>query len=1175
MLSAEPGGPFRDVAVVIPAYRPDRTLTGIVLELAEAGFRTIVVVDDGSEPSHGPVFDSVAQVAGVRVIRHAVNLGKGAALKSGINLALCDSPALLGVVTVDADGQHKTADVVRVAASLQRHPDSLILGARAFEGRVPLRSRLGNSVTQQVVHLLVGEKLRDTQTGLRAIPARFAASLLGLASNGYDFELDMLVEARRNSVAIVEQQIETVYEPGNKSSHFNPLVDSMKVYFVLVRFCSVSLATALLDNLAFYIAWRHGAGVLGAQVAGRSMAVLFNYLMVRWAVFRARDSHSTAFPRYLALVLASGAASYAGITLLMDATHLPVLWLKIGVESLLFFVNFAVERDWVFTRAHGQAAEASGEPSPLARPLLWAALLVPLVLEMVCFRSGHLLSQPTWEPAGLRRFEHYTVAFTAVALVFAVLRRRYFLPVCIAAILICSTWAVGPMAVGAVVLLVFSATVLGRLVFGETVEARLAFLAGLALWILAISLTARLPIHYPATYLAALALPIAVGYRRSWRLALEWLDCLRPGRSWTVPEYAALAALAFIAGAHWLIVLKPEVSTDGLDMHMAVAAGMAMHHAFTVDFHKFVWALMPMGADWCYGVVWMLGGEYAARLLNFALLVSIGVLLFRAARQFVSAAVATLLTALFMSTPLVQLVTGSMFVENFVAAMTLAGVAALWRFHETRSARYLFLTALLLGASVALKLGALPLVLFALPFLGTAIAKAWRRMGPGAPWLVPLAVLILLAVAAVPYANAWVRSGNPVFPFANERFHSPYIGNDVNDTRFQQPLTWRTPARLTFDTHLYYEGQDGSFGFQYLLLLPLTLACLIPLRSFAGRSAAIIGVGGAIVIAATTPNGRYLYPLLPFLTVGAASALGWLRTGYRSIFAAALAAAVFAGLWNIYFLPSAGWYHRDFYSSPIFSAEGREDYLREHGPVREIVAYLNRRDRTEPVAFADGSEIAGLIAPAYTMEWHDYQFFKQVWACTRPVELYRLLQRLGVRHVVVNMRNTARPASFTALLSACGQTEYFINGCADVTLRPNCESLLAAPVGALGPGVYDEMEPHIIFNGVWTHDSRFPATYRGTITYAQLAGSEARFAMVGTGFRYVYTRAGNRGEADILVDGHLRTTVDLYSPAVQWQAKTTIADLSPGHHDVIIRVAHRKNARASGYFIDLDAIEVF
>jgi glycosyltransferase involved in cell wall biosynthesis len=201
------------------------------------------------------VFHSVAEVAGVRVIRHAANLGKGAALKTGIESALRDCPALLGIVTMDADGQHRTADVVRIAAMLQEHPDSLILGARAFEGLVPLRSRLGNSVMRHLVRLMVGERLRDTQTGLRAIPARFATSLLELACKGYDFELDMIMEARRNSVAIVEERIETVYEPGNKSSHFNPLVDSAKVYFVLARFCSISLVTAILGNLAFLVAW--------------------------------------------------------------------------------------------------------------------------------------------------------------------------------------------------------------------------------------------------------------------------------------------------------------------------------------------------------------------------------------------------------------------------------------------------------------------------------------------------------------------------------------------------------------------------------------------------------------------------------------------------------------------------------------------------------------------------------------------------------------------------------------------------------------------------------------------------------------------------------------------------------------------------------------------------------
>ena len=165
---------------------------------------------------------------------------------------------------------------------------------------------------------------------------------------------------------------------------------------------------------------------------------------------------------------------------------------------------------------------------------------------------------------------------------------------------------------------------------------------------LVIFLTARLPIHYPASYLFALALPIAAGYRHSLRLIRDWLDCLRPRRHATVFEHVGLAVLIFLAGALWLIVLKPEVSTDGLDTHMAVAANMAMHHAFTVDFREFVWALMPLGADWCYSVVWMLGGEYASRLLNFALLLSTLMLLFRAARRFVPVGLATFLTALFL-----------------------------------------------------------------------------------------------------------------------------------------------------------------------------------------------------------------------------------------------------------------------------------------------------------------------------------------------------------------------------------------------------------------------------------------------------------------------------------------------------------------------------------------------
>jgi hypothetical protein len=92
---------------------------------------------------------------------------------------------------------------------------------------------------------------------------------------------------------------------------------------------------------------------------------------------------------------------------------------------------------------------------------------------------------------------------------------------------------------------------------------------------------------------------------------------------------------------------------------------------FTYQPSRILWSVMPMGADWCYTMVYLLGGEYAARLLNFAMLLLVEALLYRAVRRWVSPAIAFVILALFASTSMVQLVTGSMFVENFLAAMVL------------------------------------------------------------------------------------------------------------------------------------------------------------------------------------------------------------------------------------------------------------------------------------------------------------------------------------------------------------------------------------------------------------------------------------------------------------------------------------------------------------------------
>jgi hypothetical protein len=207
----------------------------------------------------------------------------------------------------------------------------LVLGCRHFDSSVPLRSLIGNKLTRLVLRGLTGQNLSDTQTGLRGIPMAFLPSLLRLEPNGYDFELEMLLVARREKRLILEVPIRTIYLDSNRASHFNPLIDSTRVYFVFVRFCAVSVLTALLDNFAL--------------IAG-----LFNYTSNKIAAFRSRAPMRVSLPRYCIVVAASGTVSFALITVLVKMAGMAVMPAKLLTEMLLFFANFAVLRDYVFLR---------------------------------------------------------------------------------------------------------------------------------------------------------------------------------------------------------------------------------------------------------------------------------------------------------------------------------------------------------------------------------------------------------------------------------------------------------------------------------------------------------------------------------------------------------------------------------------------------------------------------------------------------------------------------------------------------------------------------------------------------------------------------------------------------------------------------------------------------------
>lgn len=224
-----------NVVVLIPSYNPDEKLPLLIAELREV-FSHVVVVDDGSTTGLS-VFDMIrSEGGGVEVVVHPRNRGKGAALKTGFRWIQSHYPEIDGIVTADSDGQHRPNDIEKIAKALLSPQSGIVLGVRAFTGEVPLRSRLGNGATRLLFRLLTGVPISDTQTGLRGIPLKMIPRLLEIPGDRYEYEMRMLADCKFHSDKPVQVSIETVYVKGNASSHFRPIVDSVKIWSALIRY---------------------------------------------------------------------------------------------------------------------------------------------------------------------------------------------------------------------------------------------------------------------------------------------------------------------------------------------------------------------------------------------------------------------------------------------------------------------------------------------------------------------------------------------------------------------------------------------------------------------------------------------------------------------------------------------------------------------------------------------------------------------------------------------------------------------------------------------------------------------------------------------------------------------------------------------------------------------------
>lgn len=346
---------MNNITAIIPAYNPDKKFHVVIEGLVQAGFNHIIVINDGTISKFEPLFDKIKNNKHCILITHEENLGKGRALKSGFKYFLKHFPNDIGVITLDADNQHKLKDVIKCAKELKQNPGKLILGVRNFnKDNVPYRSYLGNKLTSLAFKIFCDLNISDTQTGLRAIPATFVAKLLDTAGERFEFETNMLLDTKNYGITIKEVQIETVYINGNTSSNFNPLTDSFSIYKVMAKFLCSSLSSVICDYSLFILLGiifdflPHATSLLIATVTARIISSFINFTINRKMVFRNSSKLKKRMIRYYILVFGIIILSYLGIYTLTTKFYFSEVISKIIMDIILFLISFKIQTRWVF-----------------------------------------------------------------------------------------------------------------------------------------------------------------------------------------------------------------------------------------------------------------------------------------------------------------------------------------------------------------------------------------------------------------------------------------------------------------------------------------------------------------------------------------------------------------------------------------------------------------------------------------------------------------------------------------------------------------------------------------------------------------------------------------------------------------------------------------------------------
>lgn len=512
----------------------------------------------------------------------------------------------------------------------------------------------------------------------------------------------------------------------------------------------------------------------------------------------------------------------------------------------------------------------------------------------------------------------------------------------------------------------------GREVCCRSTQTLLQISVGLVLVSFFFAVVARLPIHYTWSYVAVLSSCVLIK-SRAWREKV--VQGLRAHMGKEAPVMGAWEALLFgliltATLVKFLANLLPEIGADALAMHLAMPAAVATSHSWNPAAAGFLWGWIPLACDWLYTTAFMLGGEQAARLYNFSADVLTALLVGFVAGNLAGKKAGYIAACVYTCNPMTYLLTSSLFVENTWTLWCFSAVVLASRLTGEKSQvrDWLATGVALAGALSAKVITVFWFPLFVVPFLVAKPVSLSRVTSRLAAVSLPV-----ITIGAMPFIIAFIETGNPVFPFMNAIFKSPYYYKDASfdNPNFHSNLSWNSIYEITFQSQRYLEASPGAFGVVWVVFLAASYAFVLIRGTMWMRAVAIFSLLFTYLVFREQAYLRYIAPVYPIWAIGVAFSVVQVTSGLIS-------RTVLIGLTGILDLANLGlysnstWGYRSLPIAEIGDVGARLHWRDNLVPERKIGDVLSQLDESR-VLWLGRATYGGVTQHVAGNDWHNPQ----------------------------------------------------------------------------------------------------------------------------------------------------------------------------------------------------------